>query len=1095
MIRTIQFILLVLGVAFLGTSFAQTNITTSLKPKPKQELSFFEIQKSFNDYWEPKNVDNGYFIENGIKKKAYGWKQFKRWEYYWSTRVNPTTGTFPNTGAADFYTKRGNTSGDRNATGSWTSMGPTTASGGYHGLGRLNCVSFRTGDNNTLYVGAPSGGMWKTTDGGTTWTVLTDDNDVLGVSDAIVIAGMTTDSDTVYIGTGDRDGGSMWTLGGGQWHDNNSIGVLKSTDGGTTWSSTGLTFTASQKTTINRMLLDPNDNSILYAATSNGLYKTTDAGVAWSSIYAEHFVDIKFKPGNSQIIYGSTRYGKIYVSTNSGTTWTNSLDVSASSVKRIDIAVSSDEPTWVYAVAVDSIRGLSGVYKSTDSGLNYSLIYDGSIANQNLLCSDCNANASGGQGTYDLAIAVDPIDANKLFIGGVNTWYSSDGGISWTISNMWWGNCSGVAVEVHADKHFLAYQNGTSTLFECNDGGLYKTTDDGDNWNHIGNGLEISQLYRLGVSQTSSSSVIAGLQDNGTKAKLSGVWNDVIGGDGMDCMIDYTDANTQYGESQGGNLKRTTDSWASTSSITTGLSGDKYWVMPIAIDPNVHTTIYAGTNDVFKSTDKGTTWTKISNWAGSTLKELAVAPSNSNYIYTTTQSILYRTTDGGASWSDITGTLPVGSTSITYIAIKDDDPNTVWVSMGQYNTDGVYETTNGGATWANISTGLPSIPVMCIVQNTQNTTQTELYAGTDVGIYVKIDGGAWALYSDGLPNVVVNELKIYYNSTTPNLSRIRAATSGRGMWESELYSPPNQAPIADFAADITEPGVSQTVTFSDLSTNVPTSWQWSFTPSTVTYVGGTTANSQNPQVQFTSEGDYTAQLIATNAFGSNTESKTDYISVASLLTYCTANGGGIIYLSGVQIGTINNIGTGDEGYSDYTSMSTDLMVNTLNDITITYGLVTDNSSDLGIWIDWNKDGDFDDTDENVTCIVDISDNQEIYSIFVPDDALVGVTTMRIRMKIMWDDCGNSCGATNYGEVEDYKINVLAGTNNWLGNTSEWNSIANWSDGVVPTASYKVIIPTGVTSPVIAAGTNAKCYNITLETGATITVNGNLGVEK
>jgi PKD repeat protein len=1068
-----------------------------LKKAPiNKEDNFFEIQQQFNDYWNPKNVVNGYYEENGVQKKAYGWKQFKRWEWYWNNRVNPTTGQFPDKRASDFYVERAITSTSRNATGNWTALGPSLSSGGYSGLGRLNCIAFRPGDNSVFYVGAPSGGLWKTTDGGSSWNVLTDQNAVLGVSDAIVIAGATTNSDIVYIATGDRDGGSMWSLGGGQYHDNNSVGVLKSIDGGTTWSTTGLSFTTNQIETVNRLLLDTDDNNTLYAATSDGFYRTTDAGVNWSNLYSTEFVDIEFNPLNDQIIYGSTRWGKIYLSTDGGVSWSIVMDDYSSDGRRIDLAVSVDEPTWVYAVEVNTSGGLFGVYKSINSGASYSLIYN----TVNLLGNDCNGVNSGGQGSYDLAIAADPNDANKVFIGGVNTWSSSNGGVSWSSSNMWTSsstyNSCGSPV-VHADKHFFAYQLGSSTMFECNDGGLYKTSDHGNTWTHLSNGLEISQLYRLAVAQTTNNDVIAGLQDCGTKSMRSGTWTDVIGGDGMDCIIDYTDEDIQYGESQYGGLYRTINKWSSSTPITSGLSGSPYWVMPLAIDPTTHTTIYAGLQDVFKSTDKGDSWLKISAWNGNTLKELAVAPSNSNYIYTTTQSVLYRTTDGGTNWSDITGTLPTSSALITYIAIKDDDPNTVWVSMGQYDANGVYETTDGGTTWTNISTGLPTIPVMCVVQNKQNTTQTELYAGTDVGIYVKVGGGAWALYSDGLPNVVVNELKIYYNTTTPSLSRLRAATSGRGVWESELYSPPNSPPVADFLGDILYPGVGQTVTFSDLSSNVPTSWLWSFTPSTVTFVGGTSATSQNPQVQFNAEGDYTVQLTATNAYGSDIENKNNYILASSLLNYCVASGGGDQYLSGIQIGTIVNTGTGDNGYSDYTSISTDFTVNQSYDITVTYGFAY-TSNDLGIWIDWNHDGDFDDTEENVLCNIGLSYYTETYVISVPEDALLGSTTMRIRMKYFDENCGIPCGTTTYGEVEDYKINVLPASNTWIGTSTDWNSASNWSDNTVPTSSYNITIPTapsGGNYPVIQIGTTAKCNTLTIESGATITVNGTLEVEK
>lgn len=876
----------------------------------------------------------------------------------------------------------------------------------------------------------------------------------------------------------------MWSLGGGQSNDNNSIGILKSTDGGSSWSTTGLTYTVNQKRTVNRLLLDENTNSTLYAATSAGLYKSTDAGVIWMQISATVFDDIKSKPGIPQTIYAATNNGQIHRSTNGGSTWSTVMNISGG--QRTNIAVSVDEPTWVYAIVSNASSESLGIYKSTNSGTSFSAVYTGA----NLLGWDCSGGDSGGQAGYDLAIAVDPNNADVVFVGGVNTWKSSNGGVNWNISNVWSGNCSGTASEVHADKHYFAYQNGTSNLFECNDGGLYKTSNGGSSWVDIGNGLVTSQMYRLGVSQTSSIDVVAGLQDNGTKAMLSGTWDDVKGGDGMDCMIDYTDVNVQYGESQYGGLARTTNHWASYSTITSGLSGSAYWVMPINIDPSVNTTIYTATQYIYKSTNRGTTWTQIGSWSGTSVKEMAIAESNSDYIYATNQSVLYRTTNGGTSWSNITGTLPVGSSSITYIAIKDDDPNTAWVTLGQYNSDGIFQTTDGGTTWTNISVGLPQIPVMCVIQNTQNTSQTELYVGTDVGVYVKVGNSNWSLFSNSLPNVVINELKIYYDAN-PNSSRIRAATSGRGMWESELYSPPASPPATDFQASNTSPGLGQTVTLTDFSSNLPTSWTWSITPATVTYVGGTSSSSQNPELTFDAHGSYTVSLISTNAYGSDTETKTDYITTSTLLSYCAASGGGTDeYISGVQMETINNTGTGNDFYTDYTSFSTDITVNQTYNITITNGESWP-SDDLGIWIDWNKDGDFEDANENVVCTTNDGANGT-YSITVPADAPLGPTSMRIRIKYFDADCGDPCGTTDWGEVEDYQVDVQPGLNNWLGYTTDWHTTTNWGDGVVPTSSYNVTIPenpVGGNMPVIPTGSNVLINKLDMNSNADITIQG------
>ena len=831
-------------------------------------LTFYEIKQAFDNYWEPFDVKNAYYInEQGEKQKAPYWKLFKRWEWYWNDRIKQETGAFPNTTAIEELKKW--KQAQRSLTsnyGNWTSLGPNTTAGGYAGLGRLNCVTFHPTDSDTYYVGAASGGIWRTEDDGSTWTPLGDTNDVLGVSDIILID-PTTGDDILYIASGDRDGGAMWTLGGGQTNDNNSIGVLKSTDEGASWQATGLIFTTDQQERVNRLLLDPNDNNTLFAATTDGVYKTTNAGTNWSQLTTTAFIDMEFKPGDPSIIYASTEDGsttKIFRSTNSGSSWT---EVASYSGIRTQLAVSSDENAWVYALVAQSSGGLRGVYRSTNSGASFSEVYSSST--KNLLGWDCSGFGSGGQGGYDLCIASDPNDAETVYVGGVNTWKSIDGGSSFTIVNHWSG-CTGIQT-VHADKHFFAFQNGTSTLFECNDGGLYKTSDGGTNWTELSSGMAISQIYRMGVGQTLVDEVIIGLQDNGTKSRLSGTWTDVIGGDGFECIVDYTDENIQYGALYYGDIYRTTNYWNSSTNITNSLPGSGWWITPYVMDPDDNNTLYVGYEEVYKSTNQGNSWTSISNFGDNDLRSLAVAPSDNDYIYAAGEHVIYRTTNGGNSWSDITGSLPVTFDNITYISIKHDDPNTAWVSIGGYNSDGVYETTDGGSSWTNISTGLPSIPVMSVIQNRQNADSLELYAGTDVGVFVRIGDNNWSPFKNGLPNVVVTELDIYYDDTDTSNSRIYAASYGRGVWKSTLYAA--NLLSADFTGSPTTGTAPLTVNFTDQSSGSIVSWAWYFGD-------GGTDTVQNPQYTYNSPGTYTVSLAISSNTATDSIAKTDYISVS-----------------------------------------------------------------------------------------------------------------------------------------------------------------------------------------------------------------------
>ncbi len=1110
MIKKSPLLLFVVMFIAFSAQAQKTTLNVAIK-KNNSEKTFFEIKKEFYDYWAPYNVKDGYYFENGVRKKAAGWKQFKRWEYYWENRVDPAMGKFPSVNRADIRKEINISRGITSSNGSWSSMGPSSSPGGYYGLGRFNCIQFRTGDNNTYYAGSPSGGLWKTTDNGSSWTALTDDNDVLGVSDLVVIAGATTSSDIIYIATGDRDGGSMWSLGGGQSNDNNGIGVLKSTDGGATWSSTGLNFRARDKITVTRIIVDPNNDNILYAATYSGsggssytgLFKTIDGGVSWTKLTANMYVDLEFKPGDSQTIYAGTKVGMIFKSTNGGTTWTNVLDDYADGGRRIELAVSSNQPNWLYAVEAANTNKLYAVYKSTDGGASFTKVYDGSATNHNLLGLVTDGSGTTGQGSYDLALAVNPTNANEVYLGGINTFKSTDGGYTWNAVNCWTSsptyNKNGAPV-VHADKHMLRFRSSDNSLFETNDGGIYITTDGGSSWTDKTNGTVPSQMYRLGVSQTSSSEIITGLQDDGTKYLSGGSWTNALGGDGMECIIDYTDVNTQYGCYQNGSIQRTTNHWTSSTGITkdvygnpiNGLNETGYWVTPYVIDPNNHLTLYVGMNNVWKSTDQGSNWTKISSMnSSSKIRSLAVAPSNSQVIYAADPSNIWKTTNGGTSWSDITGGLPVSASSITYVSVKNDDPNTVWVSMGQYNKYGVFETTDGGSTWTNISTGLPQIPVMCVIQDTQNTTLTELYAATDLGVYVKRGSGNWLEYNNGLPNVIVNELDIYYDNSA-SASRLRAATSGRGVWESDLYSSTSSAPQADFTADIRVPQTNRTVTFGDLSANSPTSWSWSFSPANVSYQNGSSSSSQNPQIQFTATGTYEVKLTASNVNGSDSVVKQEYIRVED---YCQASGSGDTYISGVSFVNIDNQGTGSDNYADYTDHYTDIKVGSSHTMSVSFGKAYLNDT-VACWIDWNHDGDFSDVNEEVFWI-DVHYYTESATVTVPDDALLGFTRMRVRTK-HYGAGFSPCGTTGRGEVEDYSIEVLPEDNVWKGITTDWTSIANWSKEIEPNKSYNVIIPaspSGGNFPVIPSGYTAKCNKITLENGATITVNGTLQVNQ
>jgi len=698
-LRSFFYVLLLL--LFVNNILTAQEWTNNLPQKNDSELTFHDYQNAFNEYWDEFDVEGGYYFDiYGQKHKAAGWKQFKRWEWFWEQRVDRSTGEFPNFSAQDmvsmYYNPPQGLPGGLGVA-NWTSLGPNASVGGYAGVGRLNCIAFHPSDNNTFWVGAAG---------------------VLAVSDIVVPSDYAT-SNTLYIATGDKD-----------HSDNRSIGVLKSTDGGLTWSATALSYTVSQGKMVTRLLLDPTNNQTIIAVTRDGVFKTTDGGTTWpllsNPVY--YFIDMEYKPGDFSTLYGATKNGgQIWRSVDGGVNWSKILDTGE---QRTELAVTSNNSAYVYALMSGTGSGCYGVYRSTDSGASFTQVFDGTAANHNLLGWNSDGSGAGGQGWYDLSLAVNPSDKDMVFVGGVNTWKSTDGGSTFNISSHWYG--AGGLPAVHADKHRLEYRSN-GDLFECNDGGVYQTTDDGTIWLDKTNGMVISQMYRIGVSQTVPTETQCGLQDNGTKLITSGIWADVRGGDGMECLIDYTDVNTQYNTYTNGSINRTDNHWTSSVSIQpAGSSGA--WVTPYVMDPVDHNTIYAGYQHVYKSTDKGASWSEIYSLnSANRFRALAVAPSNTQVIYASEPYHLWKTTNGGGAWTEITTGLP--GNFITYIAVKYDDPNTLWVTLSTYGGNSIFESTNGGSSWTDISAGLPSVPVNTVVQNKLITDQVDLYVGTDNGVY------------------------------------------------------------------------------------------------------------------------------------------------------------------------------------------------------------------------------------------------------------------------------------------------------------------------------------------------------------------------
>ncbi|WP_210466820.1 Ig-like domain-containing protein [Rufibacter roseolus] len=1049
----------------------------------KKNPNFHEVKRAFDTYWKG-NVPAG-----GVVPKGKGYKQFKRWEWFWEPRVG-ASGVFPSPSVvAEEWEKykaahpeasqpslkgkqskgQGESDGlslsvsQSSATGGWVALGPSSSPGGYNGVGRINCIAFHPTDPNIFWVGSASGGIWKTTTAGTSWTPLTDNLPVLGVS---AIAVNPSNPSIMYIATGDRDHIATF-----------SVGVLKSTDGGATWVTTGLSYTISQQMRVKGLIIHPTNPLVLVAATTNGLYRTANGGTSWALEQSGDFQEIVFKPGDPSTIYASSNGdAQIYRSIDTGDTWTQVTAFSG--MNRIALAVTKANSSIVGALCSNSINsGFNGYYTSTNSGASFSLTYG--TGGLNLLGYAKNGSDAGGQGWYDLCLAISPTNASVVYTGGVNTWKSTTGGSSWTINSMWSLNDGPGVPIVHADKHWQAFHPlNPGTLYECNDGGLYKTSDGGVTWTDLSNGLGITQFYRMGNSATNPNLTIAGAQDNGTKIRNSSTYTDNIGGDGMEAIIDYSNPSIMYGCLQNGTIMKSTDGGASFTSISAGLPQGRdfsAWVTPYVIDPVNPQTLYSGSgNDVYKTIDGGANWAKISSSLSPNrfLTTLAVAPSNTQTIYAGSDYFLYKTTTGGGSWGSLN--LP-SSETLTSIEIHPSNPQIVWITFSGYTSGAkVFRTDNGGATWVNISGTLPNLPANTIEYD-KNTGV--LYLGNDVGVFVRHPGMQdWQVFDSGLPNVVVNELEIHYST-----SRLRAATYGRGLWESDLLvndAPPtvsltSPANGAVFSAPAT---ITITANAADAGGSI----------SKVEFFSGGTRLGEDLTAPYSYSwagvplGDYALTAKATDNIGLSNTSLPVSIKVAD---YCVP-----VYTDGcVSFATLvnnfsfhtlvnNNSGCGSgtaPGYINYPPSGT-LTTTVLRGQSYPLSMQgTDYPEYFGVWIDYNRDRDFDDPGEFVYASPTTGTNQFTASIPIPATAALGTTRMRVRSN--WDPVitGNqSCSPMTWGEAEDYTITLSDG------NTPPTVSLTSPASGAVFTA------PATVSLAATAADAGGSVAKVEFYQGAT-----------
>jgi len=740
----------------IGYSQFNNNATWKKANQNSKNNSFQNDVDEFNEYWNTHDKSI----------KGSGYKPFKRWECFYENQLNADGSIITPQQLWEAWTQKKLSKQAKNSNeimalppSNWQPVGPfthTNTGSWSSGQGRTSAVAIDPNNPNIIYVGSPAGGIWKSTNSGATWTPLSDELPQIGVSG---IAIDPTNSNTIYIATGDKDASDTY-----------SVGVLKSTDGGSNWTTTGLSFTGTNNF-AGDLIMHPSNNQIILCATSAGLYRTINGGVNWTVEQTGDFSQgsIRFKPSDPTVVY-ATSNNRFYKSTNTGDTFTNITSglSTAAQTSRLILDVTLADNNYVYILSINNSNALNGIYRSTNSGTNFTIT------------SGSTDILESTQGWYDLALAASPTNKDMIFTGCLNIWKSTNGGAAVTKVNNW--NSPESAAYTHADIHHLQYINGK--LYCLSDGGIYVSEDDGNSFADLTEGLQISQFYRISVSKSSVGKMVGGLQDNGGYAYSSASWKNYYGADGMDAAVSQNNSNLYYGFIQNGSSLYISNNGGNSITGSVGSPGSVSgnWITPLKGDSQGN--MYAGYSGLYKLVNNAWVIQNTNSVGTGNLEHIAIDPSNDNIIYVVNGADLYKSTDAGITFNSIYN----AGSNITGVTVHSSNSTIVYITTSGTGGD-AFKSTDGGFSFSTIAPGLPSIGKNCIVHQGRNT-ENPLYVGTSLGVYYTDDTmTTWQPFDTNLPNVSVRDLEINLED-----AKIVAATYGRGIWQSNI---PIQVPPTD----------------------------------------------------------------------------------------------------------------------------------------------------------------------------------------------------------------------------------------------------------------------------------------------------------
>ena len=759
------------------------------------------------------------------------------------------------------------------------------------GAAHVYTVEQSVNNSNVLYAGTATAGAWKTTDKGMTWSLITKNLELNGV---YAIEVDFTDFNTIYIS------------GNG--------GIYKSTDGGNNWDIIGDSNFVSLDHSVKDIKLSPTNNQTLFTATDEGIFKSTDGGNNFNTIMSGNFLEIEFHPNTADTIYFVRQIGdstEFYRSDDGGNTMTQysngwPIPGSGDDQKRTEIAVSPADPDKIVALATGSANGgsgLYGIYISYDKGENWTFQCCGphpagapSATNINMMGWQPDGSDDGGQYYYDLALAVNPNNADSIHVGGVNHWVSADNGITFTCPAKW--SQPHKKGYVHADIHDINYF-GDDLWFAC-DGGVFYSANAGDSVTKRMFGIAGSDFWGFGVGFKDKDVMLGGTYHNGTLLKDGDTyinnWLCTDGGDGIRGFVNFGNPRMTYSDYGGKILSgdRTVD----ISTFSMNLKPNASYIVgessQMEFDPRCFNWHYIGNDTtLWLSKNNGGSFAAIHHF-DEKVTSVEVAWSNPNVIYVATwpgwwdDKKIYRTTDGGKTWIDIT--IPSaqlnGYLSRSYdITVSSNDENTLWVARcsqsGNYNLiDGynIFKSIDGGQNWINLSTPTLDGEHMTNIEH-QRGSNGGVYLGTRNTVYYRNDNmNDWEIYNNNLPKRTFStQLIPYYREG------LLINGTNRSVYEIDLYE--NSPPSAQIAADKLEINcINDTVRFVDHSAVrlSSASWEWTFpggSPSTSTL--------ENPVVVYNAPGTYDVTLKVQDSFGNNTQTILGLIKYADSTSIIT----------------------------------------------------------------------------------------------------------------------------------------------------------------------------------------------------------------